>query len=272
MGLFVFIGITLTAVTQTDWQKDGLQGKVKTITDGFETTTYTQQGYIESFTTELGLYNDLYTYDAKGRLISCVHTDRDGEFSNRKIYSYDVSGLLIVIEYKDSFASTITKYEYNTKQQLTWIKFFDAYNILYSSEGYLYDTAGNNIRINNYEEDAKEPWSYTIFAYDKKNKLVEKREYERPDTEQPIAVYKYDAEGLLTVESRYHEGALDTRMSVFYDKYGNVTMNKVYFAKDDETNFTKFIYTYDKKGNWLTKEEFRDGKHNYKSERSITYY
>lgn len=270
-AIFVFIGVLLSAAPQTDWQKDGLHGKVKNITGDFETTTYNPQGYLESFTTEIEGYTTIYTYDAKGRFISLVTTDSKGEFSWGTSNTYDASGLLATQVQKDTFGSGIGKYEYNAKKQLMWIKTYSAYDDLLRADEYLYDASGNNIRINYYGE-TMELWAYTTFAYDKKNKLLEKREYELPATEQPVAVDKYDAGGLLTESSKYHKGALDTRMTVSYDNYGNVTENKVYFAKKDQTNFTTFIYTYDTKGNWLTKEELRDGKLNYKQEREITYY
>ena len=272
MGLFIFTTLYLSANPQTDWQKDGLQGKVKSFTCDYETTTYNPQGYIESFTSEFGDTSTVYTYDAKGRLISSVCTDQDGKFSFGTTKTYDASGLLITSEEKDTFGCSISNYNYNAQKQLTRINITSIDNTLLYADEYLYDSDGNNIRINNYEEDAKEPWSYSIFAYDKKNKLVEKRDYERSAGEQPVAVYKYDAEGLLTEETRYHKAALDTKMSVYYDKYCNVTLNQVYFAKSNETNITKFIYTYDKKGNWLTREEYRGSKLNHKLEREITYY
>lgn len=275
MGLFIFTAMLFATVPQTDLQKELLQGKVKAIskvynTTVLETTTYNPQGNLESIVV-LFEGETHYTYDSKGRLVSYVATDADSLFSYGTYNTYDASGLLLISESKDTFGNDIGKYEYNAKKQITWVKHYFGDNSFFMAEEYIYDSAGNNIRMNSYDENMK-LWAYTLSTYDKNNKLVEKQEFNASDPKIPEKAFKYNADGRMSEETRYYKGAPDTRMAVSYDKYGNITMDEVYFYKKAKTNTTTFTYTYDKQGNWLTREELRDGKFNMKDVREITYY
>lgn len=151
------------------------------------------------------------------------------------------------------------------------MKNYTGTNLLLSADEYLYDAAGNNTRMNSYS-DTMELWFYKVSDYDRNNKLVEMREYQASDPKQAETINRYNAQGWLSEKLTYHKGELNTRMKISYDKYGNVTDQEVYFNRDAKTNITTFTYTYDKQGNWLTREELRNGKLNEKKERVITYY
>jgi len=274
LGILMFAGMLLATAPRTDWQKGGLQGKVKSLRTIYETIKYNPQGFRVSITSgDDSNYNGEtnYSYDSANRLLTVIAKNAFHEEIHRITNTYDAAGLLIKTVNKGIEGNESDKFEYNAKKQLSGKKNYYEDGRLFEATEYIYDAAGNKTRENIYNSDM-ELSEYINYVYDASNKLVEKWEWTVPATEMPDTMYKYNAQGLVTEENAYYMDELESRDKFSYDNYGNVTRNVAESGYSDYTETHTYIYTYDKQGNWLTKEWYSEGDLIEKTERTITYY
>lgn len=270
--ILIFTGMLL-AKPQTDWQRDGLQGKVKSVTNEYGITRYNQQGYITSITygSEDNFCGDVvYSYDSKNRMTVRISRNPYHEETERVTNTYNAAGLLLTTVRTGDYEGGEDKAEYNSKQQLIWLKNYDA-ELLIQAVEYIYDAAGNKIRENNYNEDM-EIYSFIEFDYDAAGKLMEKRDFDTFIPDVPESVFKYNTQGQLTEEIAFYAGRFDYQNRYSYDAHGNLSKEETNYGEGDFIETYACTYTYDKQGNWLSKEEFSGGEQTEKQERTITYY
>jgi YD repeat-containing protein len=156
-----------------------------------------------------GLFNVKYKYDGAGKLL------RKEVLSGRKvmatyIYAYDERGNLSVLDIQK-------------KSQL--LDIFD--------EKFEYQHDSDNRLTEEVHRDGKD-YKKTVFAYNEKNQLSGKVEY----NQKGYVTYKYEYE---------------------YDDYGNVSIETADF-RGDRINSYSFIYEYDEHGNWINKRSLADNK------------
>lgn len=273
-GILMFTGVLFAASPQTGWQKDAMQGKVKSVAGTFETITYTPQGYRQSITfggADSFSGDITYSYDSSNRLLSRISRNAYREEINRLTNTYDASGLLLKTVRQGNEGNETDTHEYNSRKQLSWTKTYDSDNSMMEAVEYLYDATGNKIRENNYNEDM-ELYFYILFVYDKDANLLEKSAWSLPETERADTVYKYNLQGWLIEEVAYYMDEFDSSRTLFYDNYGNVT-KEIMVIRDTEMPETyTYGYTFDKQGNWISKEDFSEGELMETEERVITYY
>lgn len=265
-GILVFFTIVLAA-TKTDLQEANLFGKVKSIQTNRENTVYNQQGYLESITYYSGGV-EAYQYDSNNRLLTIVYTNSDNKETSRSTKTYDTAGLMIK-EVRKDWVEEIDNLEYNAKQQLVRIKTYYADGRLKGVSEYAYDTAGNKISEEEYNNEMELNYK-TLYTYDKHNKLVEEQRFIVRDTDIPNKSYTYDEDGFVTADTYFYNGEVEIRHEYSRDKYHNIITDEA-FEMGDFISYD-YIYTYDKQGNWLTREEYRDVKLQDTQKRSITYY
>lgn len=273
IGFFICFGLSLMAVPKTDWQKEGLQGKVKSVTTEYGITRYNQQGYVTSITYggEDSFSGDVvYSYDSGNRMLVRISRNPYHEESERITNTYDATGLLLKTVRNGDYEGGVDKAEYNSKKQLIWLKTYDA-ELLIQAVEYIYDAAGNKTRENNYNEDM-EIYSFIEFDYDDDGKLMEKRDFDNfiPDT--PETVLKYNPRGWLIEEIAFYAGRFDYQKRYSYDTKGNLIKEETNYGEGDFIETYTCTYTYDKQGNWISKSESSAGELLEKQERVITYY
>jgi len=273
-GILAVSCLFLFAAPQTDLQTKGLKGKVKSVKEEYSLEKYNQQGYLESITlaymdTVTGEKN--FTYDSGNRLLTEIEKNENREEIKRVTNTYNAAGLLIKSVRKGKDGNDYDTIEYNAKKQRSRLKNYYNDDILYETVEYIYDAAGNKIKENIYN-DQNELKAFKNFVYDKANKLVERSEWTTPATKKPNNLYKFNALGLVTEETAFWNDEVETRTTLYYDQNGNVDKEVIYSGEADYTDNYIYTYTYDKMGNWLTKEWYSEGELLEKIERVITYY
>ena len=173
-----------TQTKRTDWDKDNLNGKVKSVKhklyedDSYiETTEYNENGYRVKYTPK----SDLITnkYDDKGNVTETTCYDSEGNMAWKYIYKYD-----------------------KNDNELEWSS--------YESDGSLsskivreYDNRGNKIESRLYGPKNKEV-SKSIYKYDEKNNMIECIRDSRKRENKEI--YEYDNNGNCIECIRYFYG------------------------------------------------------------------
>lgn len=266
----------------TDWQKDKLFGKVKMIhlredflgNSGIDNDTlishyishYNTAGYKTEY-----LYNDLccsgffkhflYFYDTKGRLNEAKIYNHENKLSGKIFYTYNNLNLLEkAIEY------SIGKNEND---------------LLYPEEiSYKYDKKGNEIEFNS-KNHFNELRKY-IRSYNKQNYMIEEKCYECADDDfecldkygYVIDTYLYNKQGYVQeIVSYDSKGNFQHKYTYKYNDKGLCTEQKEYKETENQLKTTiVYEYTFDSYGNWVHKQEYRNGKKSTTSLRKIIYY
>lgn len=140
---------------------------------------------------------------------------------------------------------------------------YDANDKLLSHNDFFYDAKGHEIEVKGY--DSISELSYRIEKIWDGDLLVKE-----------VGYYK-EFENSITYD--YVDGKLSSSVSVLADYSPNTTLYNEFsdpisyssgIGQYDE-NFS-YKYTYDEKGNWITRTTFGDGKPYYIEEREIEYY
>jgi hypothetical protein len=243
--LLAFMGMSLEGECQifADGIKDGLKGNVATV----KTNTY-----------------DLYLKTIDNRFVSAF--DRQGYIINR----VDADSVKL--------PAYIWKFKYDIKKNLLKLikskngNILSVYTNIYNARGYL-----SQQNLTTTEQTYFKPVSY-FFKYDNKGRLTEVRNEEygidiRPSTN----VFTYDAKGLRITNEKYDRfGNLESKSFFSYNWNGDI-IKKIYYPdvmSSDKSSTFIYSYTYDKRGNWLTKNvtDYKSNKPELLQQRQITYY
>lgn len=282
---------------ENDLTKDNLRGKVK---------SYTESSYeaVELFgNIEKGEWEQSSRqriFDKKGLLIEENSYNPDGSIDKRRMYKHDENGNLIEdISYNSNEEPIIkTVFIYDESGNLVEK---NGYGYFLSIDGtlahqwtYKYDEKGNQIEVLNVFEKSR--WTYKYdekgnvleynmhkangslgikekSKYDKMGNKIENNVYSSDGSLRSKYSYKYDKRGNEIEESVYHsDGSLKEKETYKYDEKGNVIEESWYNSNDILVANWKYQYDFDKKGNWIKRISFEDGKPTDIREREYEYY
>jgi hypothetical protein len=248
----------------------------KTITVNSDPTESFWKGKIKSVTQTI-YYSP---FDASGKWIN-------GARGEKLISIYDDEGNLI--QYR----------EYNIIGDLKWIYnyiYFDKIKKLSVMKSWYSISGGDSSRTLSKNDSIS--FQKRIVKYDKKGNKIE--EYERGESIYTY-IYKYDDNGRKIEENYYGaDSALEHKSKYQYDEKGNVAEFDQYAVQEgwslyktsykrnkkgncielnisscNDTTATRHTFeylTYDKKGNWLKRVQYLNGKPKVVIERQIKYY
>lgn len=286
----------------------GLTGQVKKLTeisfDGLEMKFgEVQKGdLIQSFS---------YSLDKKGHKIEETMTNPYSTELLITKYKYDNQINLVekyTIEPGNPVPLNKSVWEYDAKNNLKFLMYYNPGNTLSWKETYTYDNKGSLIEISGYEGDGTFS-NKRICKYDK-GKKIENCDYDPNGKIKGKTTYKYDEKNRLTEESRFNlNGDLFYKFTTQYGEYGHISetslsylnmpyeyLNNLTIKKFDKqgkiTEELKYeqngqiIYkeifeypVYDTKDNWLTKVRIMEirgertlGSTYGVTERQIEYY
>jgi len=181
--LFSFTALICNAQTnkKTDWERDGLKGKVKNIVES-NYAAVDKLGKIakgDEYPPSFGFSNSVITtYDSAGNVIIGeyyaiqIFSYRYDDYGNRienNNYSIEDSTLVMKIVYQNDIAgNAIEEHVYSDE-------YSDVYHVkalrLSTKSTHLYDEHGNTIETNRYDEKDNLV-SKTTYEYDKQNRIV----------------------------------------------------------------------------------------------------
>ena len=220
-------------------------------------------GKIKTITTSTFFYDSTKAVPHLGKLInkSIREFNTDG---NETSYTF--------INEEDELES-IRKNSFNTEKIKTESKETDEEgNLLYTTT-YKYDKNNNLIEISTTEHTTNSV-TKQVNLFDEKNNLISSTGYKGNNEIDFMSTNKYDSLNQLTEEKIYlADSTLDYRAINSYDDKGRLIKN-VGFAKDNTRIWEiKYDYKiYDKEGNWLLKDIYRDNRLIKVEQVQIEYY
>lgn len=285
---------------QTDLEKEGLKGKIKTIS----TTVY--RSTMDGDNIKLLGVSQLQksSFNEAGYMISTeyqINSLSMGEGPQRKII-YDLdkdNNVLKETAYKDDKEGMSTQYVYK-KGRLIEAKYYQGGDEYLGTQYFSYDAKGNKLRSNSTDPEGnslqKLEFTYTKdnkLASSKKSKgeeLVRYTKYEYPNKKEKKTIYintenetissysidTYDEhENVLKSIDYSPDGKVKRKHSNEYNKDGEITLRQIFNAegKEEKYNYMRYQYLHDKKGNWIQKVEFlHNGNSLDATKREIEYY
>lgn len=219
-------------------------------------------------------YYQLFNHD--GFLISEIEYENNGDIESRSTFMYDIHDRLIEEVW----------YNENGNIDMKWLSKFDKSGNIIESIGY--DSIG---ALN----------SKYIYTYDKNGNKISECNYDSNGDLDSKSYYKYDNEGNELEDIQYDsKGNIDYKINRRFDKRGNEServykryfLGDEYFSKSlkkydnrdniiEDTDYKSdgsieeklgYVYSYDKKGNWISRVCYIDEKPKFIIEREIEYY
>jgi hypothetical protein len=254
LGLSAAVAVGSQQQGKTDWEMDGLAGRVRSylveeisLVQKFgdwredsrhlsESRSYDAHGRcIEAYADSDGgsLAKTDYAYDGRGNRIESVRYNPDGSLDVKLVYTYDAAGnnseeaaygtdgLLIykTVSTFDTDAHRVESTRYNAQGSLVWKSVFT------------YDTGENEIDVARYNSDGALMWK-SVSRYDGTGKEVESARY-------------------------FADGSLMGRSVYAYDQAGNRVESSEYDADGSVRDVAGWRYEFDETGNWVKKTEQR---------------
>lgn len=133
------------------------------------------------------------------------------------------------------------------------------------------DDKGNRVETQNYGEDGK-PWHKSKYVYDDKRNQIEEQIYNNDESLRCKSKYVYDDKGN-QIESHFHQIQMrefTEETKYVYDDKGN--RREVYWYNEDKRLIYINKYVYDDKGNQIEKLSCKpDGSIKFKTEYKYTF-
>ena len=238
---------------KTDWEKENLRGKVKSI----------------CIVNSLG--EKEYLYNGEGYLIEETVYLEDGEKLRRNILYTKKGNKIKEIGYnKKGKEEYYSDYKYNKYGYLKeWVTY--AQGKLYKKLVYNYDSKGNESEVYLYYNKDKFDEKITQ-KYDLKNRLIEMEIFSNRKEYIEKKEYLYDQENHLVSIILKNDNIIVSKNIFRYDTNNNITEEQNY--RDSTLIDTKtYIYSYDSHNNWTKKFLLQDlDKEVLIEERKIIYY
>lgn len=266
---------------KTDWERDGLKGKVKKIVMEDEIIEYNQYGFRTKATNQLlwcvlgyeEMGSFIYEYDSLGRLKRsiCYNSIRDGgaarplnDYKNGKIKDWNMARDYMGEEYAYSLGDTvIVNYNYNKKGDSLFFVVNEGKDTIWHPKNQWY--------ITRYEEIYYP--SVGGLKFDNKGRVSVL--FAIPHSAEMDLHYFYNDKDQLIKDCWVNSKNGDTENITSYE-YGNNGNVIKKTSKDLEENWTcDYKYIYDKIGNWIERTELFSSKKDNSTEtkkRIIEYY
>lgn len=284
------IGPPCKPTQRTDWERDDLRGRVKTVRT-FKTWFGKDQktGVVTKGIPEL---EEEASYDPNGDRINWRNTNYLPADPSDKIiveYGCDSSNRIAEIQYKrlaePSFRRTVYSYdekgrdreqaEYfadGTLERLETYSYDDKGNrieeiarqqihpehfspkrydaYVTTKSTYRYDINGNKTTENHFSPDGS-LYATWLFIFDAKKRLSKETHMDKEGRVEDEFIYRYDRMGKLIEEKHY--------ANFCYQRNGQMCKGSVYSGNVMFYYLTKTTYEYDQFGNWIQQKQFSMG-------------
>lgn len=216
----------------------------------------------------------LQTFDAGHHLLRRMEY-LNGKKTTRTQNTYDVQGRLIahIEKTRRSEVEINEIFAYNAAGNLVRHTQLDAHDKPVTVSEYTYD-AGNNRTSALYTQNGNSTGAEkTVYTYDAENRKTGERTLRGGEALFDYRTYTYGPHGLVQ-ESRYDDNDVLLQQTIYsYDAKGNLLTKTTtgYKTRISRALHMQDEYTYDAQGNWLTLTETRDEKTTLTT-REILYY
>ncbi|TXI84098.1 MAG: hypothetical protein E6Q38_02435 [Crocinitomicaceae bacterium] len=224
-------------VAQNDWEKMGLKGRVKCVTEVQKKEEsiqvfFNENGYITEETNDYDVDDSIdsrsiYSYDSSNKLVSIKTYHDDTTFVSVSTFLYDSIGNRIQenienVQESEKGHNANYYYRFDEKGNCIEMRGYNSKGILFTTYSYRYDSLGHQLEENWLEANG-DLICQTFYTYDSKgNKIEEQRKYSSSDSIYTTN-YSYNKEGTLIKEIS-----------------GNSTVN---YQLDKKGNMVRLVYT-----------------------------
>jgi YD repeat-containing protein len=263
----------LGAVEKNDLQLSGLKGKVESMDNGHIAQFFTDKGYLDWEEYECGKReraNRYYDRDEQGRLVYI----KDEGTDTYTTFTYDKTGKLAEKKIETVENTTILKYSYNPKGENTWTKYYDTAGKQTKATENSFNPKGCKVKTTEYDATNTITEIYE-YAYDDFMNIVEEKHYTANGVLDSKSTYKYDNKNrkVESINYDYTDGESIEKINLAYNVQGDLAELVHYYSGWENPLISKYTYTYDKMGNWISQEEMSlDSDYTDTLERSIEYY
>jgi hypothetical protein len=262
----IFFLLTFVSFGQAiDCKAMGLKGNVKSISETQYKLNDLNPGLNELLRTD-------FSFNKRCGKTEEITTDLEGEIVNKHVVVYDKSGNVVSEDRETPNVAGYfaTRYVYNASKQLSK-KEIRSNKKLIATHIYYYDGDGNVKR-----KEIKKIPGYDIsdeefdYKYDEKNRLVEEvsldgKRYNR-------TTYAYNDKDQLVRRVEYNErGGVTYETDYVYDELDNLSLETSAY-RGNSTFCYSYLYEYDDQGNWINKRSLSNNKTFLLQIRIITYY
>jgi len=261
---------------KTDWERDGLNGKVKSL----KTVSYTatiDSGQLrkgEIIEDKWGFNNTLIKINEKGNWTEYSSYKPDGENIRLEIVKYDSEGN--PFERRDyNYGNIARRWEFTADKNGNIIKAlsFDTNDNLTAKSFYRFDENNYQIEANYYNANDS-LISKSISNYDENGNLIESINYGSDRSITTKTLYKYDSLRNNAERTIYgFDENLIEKTIYEYNEKKLVTETNTFKTIDNSNSKTTYEYKkYDAKDNWVKRVEYKDSVVVKITERQIEYY
>ncbi len=219
-------------------------------------------------------YRYEYKYDAGGNRIQETWFDADNALDYRITRKFSEKGFLMEMKkYTDTTGACDEKTVYEPDPTGNPVKstLYDGNDAVLGTSTYKYDVYGNKIEEDDFDGKGK-PTGKTLFTYNGQHLKTSEDAYTVNDVVMTKKKFEYEYRGHLSQQQNFDNTGKLVEKNVF--TY-NDQADQSQWENFDREGFTVYDYTYtyeyDSKGNWITKNQLKDGKVVFVSKREIKY-
>lgn len=245
---------------------DSASYKVDTRGNRIDWNTYKGDGTVE--------WNYNREYDNQGNLIE-TNEYYKGKLRNRHTYKYNANLDIVEENFFEGEGRLKLKevFSYDDKHNITEVMDYDHTGNFRARYTYAYDGKGNQTEEREYTAEKSKKHRKIVTKYDKDNNVSEVSEF----TDQGKLTYqcKLDKWGNHISDITYNpDGTILEKVTqkIKYDAKGNQVENERFLADGKADMRKRFVYTYDKLGNWFLKITYENNKPVRITERFIDYF
>lgn len=200
-------------------------------------------------------YQERYTYNEDFNVTYSIKEDQNQNLIQESFSEFDDNwNLIVYTEYYESYIISKDSMVYdrhnNNIAHYQWNEYGNLVNI-WENE---FDKNGNQIKSKHVNPNEKTTW-IAEYTYNKLGDRIQ-MEYVRYDGKHMKQKYSYDNNGNQILEELSGNDTLIYRIDYEFDRYNNLVSEKKYDGNNELDFQREYEYTFDNKGNWITRLEY----------------
>ncbi|ATA75302.1 MULTISPECIES: sugar-binding protein [Capnocytophaga] len=214
-------------------------------------------------------------FDREGYKTDALYYDKEGKLNHKVVYRYSNTRKRTARETygSDGKMSKRSVYLYDQKGNKIAFRGYNSQGAIFEVYAYKNNDKGQEIEEVCVQTEQSTCGKYT-HEYDDAGRVSKLCRYVSTRSSKPdnCETYSYDAEGRMVEAILYQGERLIYKVVFEYDSSGNITTQTKYDRLGLMLDEVAYVYTYDKRGNWIERVEYVDGIARYMVLREVQYH
>ena len=189
---------------------------------------------------EGGVYSR--SYDKQGNMLTNNYSSNDGNTAYNEAYSYDAAGRMLTCDTYDNYGATgHTEFTYNADGKLV-TEVFTNNEGYFAQTDYSYGQYGHLVKKVTTQHKREDT---TLYTYNELGHLVKEEQTYCTDnkiTQALLLEYTYDQRGNMATKRESRMGALYLTEEWIYDDFGNLLVHKVFDKDGNGVDAMEYVY------------------------------